>query len=225
MVFSNENNFKDESRKIRERILDSAEQVFSSKGFTATTVREITSKAECNLAAVNYHFGSKHNLYLEIFRRNLVLLRDARINSIRKVMSRQKESITLEKLIKAFADSFIEPLVDKSTGQDFMKLMMHEMLDPHLPKKMFAEQVAIPTISEFGKAVKTVCPEIGNKKIIMSVFSIIGQLMHAVHISEMFREEMDIDLQFPDLSELVDHIVAFSAAGIKAVSEKSSVVE
>ena len=52
----------------RERILDTAEVLFAQKGFEAVSVREITAAASCNLAGVNYHFGNKENLYLEVFR-------------------------------------------------------------------------------------------------------------------------------------------------------------
>ena len=52
----------------RERILDQAEILFAQKGYQAVSVREITTAARCNLAAVNYHFGNKENLYLEVFR-------------------------------------------------------------------------------------------------------------------------------------------------------------
>ncbi|MEJ2220434.1 MAG: TetR family transcriptional regulator, partial [Desulfobacterales bacterium] len=52
----------------RERILDEAESLFALKGYDAVSVREITGAANCNLAAVNYHFGNKRNLYLEVFR-------------------------------------------------------------------------------------------------------------------------------------------------------------
>jgi AcrR family transcriptional regulator len=53
----------------KERILDTAEVLFAQKGYRAVSVREITSAARCNLAAVNYHFGKKENLYLEPCRR------------------------------------------------------------------------------------------------------------------------------------------------------------
>ena len=52
----------------RERLLDAAEMLFAHKGYNGITVREITRKAQCNQAAVNYHFRSKKNLYLEVFK-------------------------------------------------------------------------------------------------------------------------------------------------------------
>ena len=46
----------------KSKILDAAEYLFADKGFNGTSLREITSLAEVNLAAVNYHFGSKKEL-------------------------------------------------------------------------------------------------------------------------------------------------------------------
>ena len=54
-----------------ERILDAAEQLFAEKGFAETSLRLITSKASVNLAAVNYHFGSKKALIQAVFSRFL----------------------------------------------------------------------------------------------------------------------------------------------------------
>ena len=46
----------------KDRLLDAAERLFADKGYSATSLRDITQKAEVNLAAVNYHFGSKEAL-------------------------------------------------------------------------------------------------------------------------------------------------------------------
>ena len=51
----------------KDRILREAEVLFARRGFYAVTVREITQAAHCNLASVNYHFGNKKNLYMEVF--------------------------------------------------------------------------------------------------------------------------------------------------------------
>ncbi|HCR12161.1 MAG TPA: DUF1956 domain-containing protein, partial [Desulfovibrio sp.] len=50
------NGREDETRR---RLLDAAGEIFSSKGYQAATVREITKLAKANLAAIHYHFGSK----------------------------------------------------------------------------------------------------------------------------------------------------------------------
>src|SRR5262249_57097394 len=54
--------------QTRQRVLDAASELFAAQGFHGTTVREIAQRAGVNLAAGNYHFGSKRALYLEVLR-------------------------------------------------------------------------------------------------------------------------------------------------------------
>ncbi|MBS1131732.1 MAG: transcriptional regulator, TetR family, partial [Proteobacteria bacterium] len=63
----------------RERILDAAERLFMAHGYEGTSMRQITGEAGVNLAAVNYHFGSKESLMQEVFRRRLDWLNDERM--------------------------------------------------------------------------------------------------------------------------------------------------
>lgn len=223
MVYSRNNTVKtDEHIEIRERILAAAEKMFSEKGFSSTTVREITREANCNLAAINYYFQGKDNLYFEMIKRNLKILRDVRIESINKVLKDNPENVTLEQLIKAFAESFIDPFVDKEKGQRFMKIMIHEILEPRLPKKTFADEVAIPTMKAFGNALKRIYPNVTEKEIFMNVISTIGQLMQAIHINEIFKDEMHMKEKIPGMKEMMENIVKFSAAGIRATIEKKT---
>lgn len=55
----------------KQRILEAAEDLFARHGFTGTSLRQVTSAAKVNLAAVNYHFGSKDHLIEEVLRRRL----------------------------------------------------------------------------------------------------------------------------------------------------------
>src|SRR6187402_2480935 len=55
----------------RETLLNAAEQLFSEQGIEGTSVRDITRAAGANLGAINYHFGSKDRLALEVFARCL----------------------------------------------------------------------------------------------------------------------------------------------------------
>jgi len=57
--------------ETRTRILDAAEELFMLHGFEGTSMRLLTSRAGVNLAAVNYHFGSKDALIEAVFRRRL----------------------------------------------------------------------------------------------------------------------------------------------------------
>ena len=55
-------------RATRERLLDAASELFAATGFHGATVRDIAQGAGANVAAANYHFGSKETLYLDVLR-------------------------------------------------------------------------------------------------------------------------------------------------------------
>ncbi|MEA3224405.1 MAG: TetR family transcriptional regulator, partial [Planctomycetota bacterium] len=92
---------------LREKILDVAEELFAEKGYTQTSIREITKRAHCNISAVNYYFHGKKNLYVEVFRRHMHAIRDQRIHNIRRVLLNQTEQTTLEALLQSFATAFL----------------------------------------------------------------------------------------------------------------------
>ena len=206
-------------KSVQDRLLDAAEQLFSEHGFEGTSVRDIAAAAACNIAAVNYYFGGKDKLYTELWRRHLLRMRDARLQSIDQVMSESGGKPPLEVLLRSFADAFIGPLVDESKSHRLIRLMAREMLDQHLPANMLVEEVIKPTIAAMREALLRICPSLQESKIPLVVFSIVGQLIHAARVKAMFEQTDSPDMPMPDLTEAVNHIVEFSAAGIRAYAE------
>src|SRR5258708_21032927 len=76
---------KNQAIDTREKILCAAESLFMEHGYAATSLRVITAKARVNLAAVNYHFGSKEALIREVFELRLGPLNAARIAQLAKL--------------------------------------------------------------------------------------------------------------------------------------------
>jgi AcrR family transcriptional regulator len=204
------------NKSVQHRLLDAAEELFCEHGFEGTSIRELAAAAGCNVAAVNYYFGGKDELYLEVWRRHLLLMRDTRIASIEKVMSQDDGKPRLEDLLRSYANAFIEPLIDESRGRRLMKLMVRETLDRHLPKNMFLKEMIIPVMTVLQQALMKICPGLEESKARLVILSIVAQLIHPVHIRAMFEQADDAGLPMFDLAEVVDHVVAFSAAGIRA---------
>jgi len=217
MAISHHNRVADNSTgSVRERLLDAAEQLFAERGFNSTSIRDLAAAAGCNIASVNYYFGGKEKLYVEIWRRRLLLLREIRVDSIDKVLSESEGMPDLEKLLRSFAYAFIGPLVDRRGGPRLIKLMAREMLNPHLPASMFGEDVIMPTLSAMHDALEKACPELPESKVPLVVFSLIGQLVQTIRLKTMFDSIDDQTLPRLEPGEVIDHIVAFSAAGIRA---------
>jgi len=206
------------SDPVHQKLLDAAEKLFAEKGFDGTSVRDITNEAKCNVAAVNYHFGGKDNLYKEAFRRKLILLRDIRVKRIDEVMSRAGET-TLEDLLRAFGKAFFEPLVGVSGGSRFIKLWLREMLDQRLPAAMFIEETFRPVLGSLQKALLKVCPSLGEARSMSSAHAVVGQLAHLLQVHEFWAQAHDSP-EF-DLNSALEYIVEFSAAGIRGFAKGS----
>ncbi len=205
---------------VQERLLDTAEELFCEFGYKGTSIRDIAANAGCNIASVNYYFGGKNNLYIEVWRRHLIPMRNARITSIEKVMSQNQGRIELEDLLKSFADTFVGSMIDPDKSSRLSCLMAREYIDRHLPNNIFVDEVMRPTMNAMRVALMKACPSLDKSKIIMVIFSFVGQLVHLVHVRAMFEQGGDkLDLPVFDTSETVEHIVKFSAAGIRAYSK------
>jgi len=201
--------------ETHERILLAAERLFSEKGFEATSVRDITTEADCNVASVNYHFGGKESLYLEAFRSLLSEVRDRRIESMRRDMTERPE-MSLEDFVASFATAFMVPLVDQSRGRFFLGFFGHEMNDPHLPPRVFVDEfirplaeVSIEGFERFGPPMEPMVQR-------LCLMSVVGQLLHAIKARVLFANDQEPVMVPADLEEHVRHIIRFSAGGIRA---------
>jgi len=109
--------------------------------------------------------------------------------------------------------------VDESKGRRFIKLMAREMVDSHLPHNMFLEEMIMPVMSALQHALVRTCPGLSESKAQLVILSIVGQLIQTVHAKTMFEQTDNPELPKFDLTEAVNHIVKFSAAGIRAYAE------
>lgn len=200
------------------RILDAAEVLFAENGFAGTSARDITSSAGCNVASINYYFTGKDNLYKQVCKRRLNALRDFRINSINDYMAQSPEDISLEGLLYNFSRAFLAPLIEEASGRNVMKLMVREMLFPQLPANMVFEELILPMSTVLQDAMVKVCPGLGERQALWSIFSLVGQLLHTMHIQDMLSSNSGEKFSNPfEVSSAVDHIVAFTVAGVEAL--------
>lgn len=219
MVSQNSKTNGSTDKGVRDRLLDAAEELFCEHGFEGASIRDIAAAAKCNIASVNYYFGGKEKLYEEVWRRHLITMRVARLASIDKVMSQDEGVPRLEDLLLSYANAFIEPLVGENRRGWFIKLMSREMIDRHLPPNMFIEEMIIPVMTALQEALVKTCPGLEESKARLAILSVVGQLIHTVGAETMFEQTDSPDIPKFELTEVVNHIVEFSAAGIRAYAE------
>jgi len=208
-----------EARSAQDRLVEAGEKLFCERGFNETSVRDIAAAAGCNVASVNYYFGGKDKLYVEVWHRMLASIRESRLTSIDSVMS-AGGAPQLEDLLRSYTDSFLNPLVDGEHSCRFVHLMAREMIDPHLPPGMLVSEMTAPVMKALIKAVCQVCPGLQPGSARPIILSIVGQLVYTVCATHLFEDSADPELPPLDLNEMVEHIVRFSAAGIRGYEDR-----
>jgi AcrR family transcriptional regulator len=203
----------------RERLIEVAERLFAEGGFAGTSVRQITAEAACNLAAVNYHFGGKDQLYEEVFRRRLETTREQRVASIRRTVDEAGGSPTLEDLLRSFATAFLEPFMTTSAGRQWHRLMRRELHEPHLPQGMFVGGVITPVYEELAAALVRLRPGLDLERARCCTYSVVGQLIQLLRVERYSEEPAFEHASRMSLPELIEHVVVFSVAGIHAAAD------
>lgn len=202
----------------RGRLIESAKAQFARLGYEAASVRDLTHAAETNVASVNYHFGDKRELYIEVFREIFDDLRDLRITRIDQAMGRP--GVTLEQLVDAFARAFFEPL-QREDGRFMMHLFMREMTDSRLPEGMVTEQLIGPITGRLVDAMRQVRPALTDRTARLCTLSLVGQLIQVTMVVPVgnappIHEGGPVpDL---DLETAIDHVIRFTTAGIDAAA-------
>lgn len=90
------------SLDTKEQILNVAEQAIAEHGYAGTTLRSVVSKAQVNLAAVHYHFGSKEALFQAVVARIAEPMVAQQITLLAAVMTETDGSPSVEAILRAY---------------------------------------------------------------------------------------------------------------------------
>ena len=210
MVSANNISNADIDKQVQNRLLDAAERFFCEKGFEGASIRDITSEAKCNIAAVNYHFGGKENLYIEMFRRHVNKLLCTQIENVHKVMNTDRP--TIEQLIRALVTSGLRSLTIRNGERPLLMMMVREILNPHLKKAVVIDELIGKFLRVLSDAIVKLCPGLKPDAGLLCVYSIDGLVLHALLFSDYYYKH------YPNLKldDLIEHIVRFTTAGIRA---------
>ena len=198
----------------KDRILDTAEALFAQNGYYAVSVRQITTDAECNLAAVNYHFGNKKNLYLEVFRSRWVPRAQRLHESFIGNLAGQDIS-SLRDILHALAKAFIEgPLTDDERARHH-QLITRELAKPIGALEIVAAEIQRPLFKELGDLLNQFLPEEQDRQDLtlklLSMFSML-QFFNFAREWVAFITDREYDQAFKD--NLIEHITDFCSLGI-----------
>jgi len=203
----------------KKSILDAAEKLFSRQGFSSTSLRVLTKEAGANLAAVNYHFGSKEKLIKAVIERRLLPLNRLRIEKLQNVKQRAEEEKRLPG-VREVLMAFIEPtFAFRKSGkgaQNFITLIGRSFSEPEgIVREIFLDLVR-PVFQLLHDLLCVALPQVPRDVIFGRLHFTLGAMGHAMNMQQMnclVPDGLDLNIDAVTLSE---QFVDFVVSGLEA---------
>lgn len=148
-----------------DRILDAAERLLAEHGVAGTSVRAITEQAQVNVAAVNYHFGTKENLVRAVIARRASGLEAARseaLDALEARTAREARAPTANELVEAMiAPIFAQALSKDSGWPHFIRFVSRLVWEPGAENFAPAES-SMRLFERFDAALRRALPALGS---------------------------------------------------------------
>lgn len=197
----------------RQRILGAAEELFAERGFAGASLRQVTAAAKVNLAAVNYHFGSKDNLIEEVFRRRLDELSHRRLDRLAEV--NRGHAPTLDAVLEAFIMPALELSLDHKGGSVFMRVLARAFAEHNSNLRKFLSDNYGHVLKEFAAAFARLLPHLDKDELYWRLDLAVGALTYAMADFGMIQRRSG-ETERQHREQMAKHLVHFTAAGLRA---------
>ncbi len=203
----------------KERILDAAEALFMEHGFEATSLRLITAAAGVNLAAANYHFGSKEELFQAVLTRRLDPMNQERVQLLDRF---EREAAPLpvhpERIIAALLTPALALARDKERGgNNFLRLLGRAYADPAPFIRQFLSDQYVQMVTRFKDAFARALPHLPRKELSWRLHFIMGALSYTLAGTDALKIIAELNPHESHNDEiLLRRLAPFLLAGLTA---------
>lgn len=196
----------------KDRILGAAEELFAQHGFSGTSLRQVTSRAEVNIAAVNYHFGSKENLVNEVFRRRMDQMSGHRLERLRAALAESPGE--LEPILAAFVEPALDMAQDRRGGA-FIRVIARAYAEQNDGLRKFLSDQYGHVQREFARALAGCLPQLGKAELYWRLDFLGGALTYAMADFGLIKRPTGVG-ESAHRRRAAQELIRFAAAGFKA---------
>ena len=211
----------------KRKLLDAAEQLFAEKGFEAVSVRDITQLAKANVAAVNYHFGSRDGVLSLVMMRYMLPVTEARLTRLDAIERKWTgKSAPLEEII----DALVRPLVGQVRKSELSERLFYKLLGRIFtqqadglpaPVEEQLRQVLERFMRAFGKAL----PTVDSEDLIWRIHFMVGGMIHLLTHQNMLHRPTRGASGGPTMEATLSRFIRYSAVGLREGAEAEAPVK
>lgn len=209
---------EDSKEKTRDHLLDTAFDLFAENGYRSTTVAKICEEAEVNIASVNYHFGSKEDLYKEVWRVGLDDVISDRVEEQNDFQTRDPEDRLRERIHLT-----VKRHLSLGEPGKFTSMIMHEMNNPTGLIDTVLEGFVSPIRTGFLADIAELLDADPDEQVVrFTLLSIFNQCfgLRFRNLSEEGIVDFE-SFEDDDVEDLADHIADFSLNGIRLMKKQT----
>jgi AcrR family transcriptional regulator len=201
--------------------MDAAEKLFAKRGFHGTSLRDITGAAGVDLALVNYHFGGKKQLLVEVLERRGQVLNEERLRRLADVRASAAPSVpSTEAIVGAFLDPILDRLAHAGPGwHSYFSLIAYVNNSPEWGRKMMGKTFD-RTVREFIQAVMQSLPGSAPEDIFWGYNFLTGALTLSLAETGRLDELSDGVCRSNDVAALKARLGPYVSAGLRALARR-----
>lgn len=200
-------------------ILNAAEELFSERGFAETSLRNITTRAGVNLAAVNYHFGSKKSLIQAVFARFLTPFceqLEQELLSIHQQLPQQQPQ--LRELLLLLSRTALHAGHDSPRRLGiFMRLLGLAYTQGQGHLRRFLQKEYAPVFTVFMQLITAATPDLSDEERFWRIHFMLGATVFTLSGADSLTAMAEHDLgKAADVAQVIDKLIPFLASGLNA---------
>jgi AcrR family transcriptional regulator len=204
------------SDQTRTAILAAAERLYADRGFGDVTLRDIVAEANVNLAAVNYHFGSKDELIAELFVTRSLALNRERLRELRAAEERGGGRAGVADILRALVGpslrGCIGPERDRSTAARFMIRASIESVPPI--RRIRNRE--IDHLRKFVVALRRALPDRGEAELYWGLHFALAMAQQTVRDSERLTKLSEGKCDLDDVEGVIARVVDVAGMALSA---------
>jgi AcrR family transcriptional regulator len=194
-------------------LLECAEKLFLAHGFEGVSIRQITDAADANVAAVNYHFNGKMNLYREVLAQRLDEITRDKLTLLKEV-DEQQPAADLEQILDTFVRSYFDLLLASPDSDRLLQIIYREMGPDAVASDLVTTRLVKPIHQAFQETILKACPDLDKDHVSYCISSIIGQVLHFIRGRKVLGGGRSPDQNQTFTEDAIHHITQFSLRGI-----------
>ena len=210
---------KKAQNQTKEALLDTAEALFSRDGYKETSLRSLTAEAGVNLAAVNYHFGSKKALLKAVFARRLDHLNRVRMQRLREIDAMAEGGGVLpsvEDILRAFIAPMFLLKEDGEGSRSFTTLIGRVLNDQDPSTRDIFLKYMKPVFHECYRLLCGVLPHLSRETVFWRLIFVTAAAGRALRLDESMTLLNAAGSALPDSEAVLSVLLPFVTAGMKA---------